>query len=285
MSEPAVELRGVSKVYPGTVPVRALDNVDLRVEKGEFVAVMGPSGSGKSTLLHVVGCMDRPTSGTVLVDGIDVAGLGDRELARIRAEKVGFVFQFFNLIPTLNCLENVELPMHILGRLGGADIRARAVRLLQMVGLGERMSHRPAQLSGGERQRVAIARALANMPTLMLADEPTGNLDTQTGLEIVEMLREINEATGQTVIVVTHDPVVAEGAGKVVEMVDGRVVTGDARRGHIAESRGSLHRELEVLRREVMMLELLKEAMHPGEYEARLRGIRSRLDRLEGSFK
>ncbi len=285
MSEPAVELYGVSKVYPGAVPVRALDGVDLRVEKGEFVAVMGPSGSGKSTLLHVVGCMDRPTSGSVLIDGIDIGGLRDRELARIRAEKVGFVFQFFNLIPTLNCLENVELPMHILGQLKGADIRARAARLLQMVGLGERMSHRPAQLSGGERQRVAIARALANMPTLMLADEPTGNLDTQTGLEIVEMLGEINEATGQTVIVVTHDPVVAERAGKVVEMVDGKIVTGDVERDRAAAPPEGRRRELESLRREIMMLELLKGAMDPEKYELRLEEFRSRLDWLERFYE
>ncbi len=279
MSDEIVRLEGVTKVYPGAVPVTALDGVDLEIRRGEFLAIMGPSGSGKSTLLHLIGCMDKPTSGSVIIDGVDVGGLGERGLAGTRARKIGFVFQFFNLIPTLSCLENVELPMHILGRLEGGEIRARATRLLEAVGLGDRVNHRPSQLSGGERQRAAIARALANMPSLILADEPTGNLDTKTGMETIGMLREIHEATGQTVVLVTHDPRVASQAERIVRMVDGKILRGDAsRHGHLSVDGG---KEIESIRRELMILEVLKGAMPPESYEERLNRIRRRVEEVE----
>ncbi|HDM92581.1 MAG TPA: ABC transporter ATP-binding protein [Candidatus Korarchaeota archaeon] len=280
MSEKAVELIQVSKIYEAAVPVKALDEVNLVVERGEFVAVMGPSGSGKTTLLYMIGCMDKPTRGRVLIDGVDVGGLSEKMLAKIRAEKVGFVFQLFNLIPTLNCLENVELPMHIRGRVSGREARARAVRLLEMVGLGDRLSHRPAQLSGGERQRVAIARALANEPTLILADEPTGNLDSRTGREIIDMMGEINETTGQTVIVVTHDSAVARMAGRIVQMRDGRILSEVELLG-ADQGRASSLEELNKLRREVMMLDLLRSTMDEREYYRRLEVLQSKLRNLE----
>ena len=223
-----VKLEGVWKVYRmgrrRRIEVEALRGVDREVERGEFLAVMGPSGSGKSTLLHLMGCLDRPTKGRVLFEGEDVSSMRPTALARIRNRRVGFVFQSFNLSPTLTALGNVELPMIFAGMPRGERLR-RARELLARVGLAEREGHLPAELSGGEQQRVAIARALANSPDLLLADEPTGNLDSETGRGVLALISEAN-AGGVTVVVVTHDPEVAGIAHRALRIRDGRIVEG-----------------------------------------------------------
>ncbi|MHB8633772.1 MAG: ABC transporter ATP-binding protein [Thermoplasmatota archaeon] len=221
---PAVlELRNVSRRYRvGDHVVMALDGVNMRVERGEMVSVMGPSGSGKSTLLHLMGALDRPSAGAVLIDGHDVRRYNDTELARLRGGRIGFVFQAFNLYPTLTAQGNVELPMMALG----VDPLRRAVtarRLLQQVGLGNRLGHLPSQLSGGQKQRVAIARALANKPAYILADEPTGNLDSRSGAEILQLLKNLNDS-GTTVMIVTHDPSIAQKTQRTIRLLDGHVV-------------------------------------------------------------
>jgi ABC-type lipoprotein export system ATPase subunit len=215
-----IETRELTKIYGDGEKVHALDGVDLTITDGQMVAVMGPSGSGKSTLLNMLGGLDRPTSGRVFIDGQDLAEV--RNLDRFRAQTVGFVFQLHNLLPTLTALENVEVPMR--GQPIGRGVRrARAKELLKLVGLGDRMSHLPSQLSGGQRQRVAIARALANEPRLILADEPTGNLDTTSGVEIMNLLADLNVSQGTTIIVVTHDRRVGRATDRILSMRDGRI--------------------------------------------------------------
>lgn len=222
-SRAVVELRDVWKVYGrGEVKVEALRGVNLKVSKGEFVAIMGPSGSGKSTLLNMIGCLDKPTKGKVIIDGVDVSKLTGDELAKIRSEKIGFIFQLFNLSPNLTALENVYLAMLFRGIRRGEGMK-RAKELLRIVGMEKRMDHYPNQLSGGEMQRVAIARALANNPSIILADEPTGNLDSKSGKEVMEVLRRLNGEFRTTLIVVTHDPEVARFAGKIYIIKDGRI--------------------------------------------------------------
>jgi ABC-type lipoprotein export system ATPase subunit len=221
-------LQGVSKTFrQGSLEIRAVDDVDLEIRQHEFLVVAGPSGSGKTTLLQLLGALDRPSAGTVLFEGRDLAGLGDGELARLRLEAFGFVFQQFNLIPTLTAAQNVEVALAPRG-FGGPRRHEQASRLLESVGLASRAEHLPGQLSGGEQQRVAIARALANEPRVLLADEPTGNLDSDTGTEIVELLRSLANGSGQTVVLITHDQTIAEWAPRVVRMRDGRVVPGHA---------------------------------------------------------
>lgn len=215
-----VETVNLTKLYGDGAEVRALDGVNLRIAQGEFVAVMGPSGSGKSTLLNLIGALDRPTYGSVRVNGQDLAQVKD--LDRFRAQEIGFVFQLHNLIPTLTALENVEVPMQGVG-VPGPQRRRRALELLELVDLGERADFLPNQLSGGERQRVAIARALANDPALILADEPTGNLDSAAGAELVNLLTRLNRERGKTIIIVTHDPVVALSTQRIITLRDGRV--------------------------------------------------------------
>jgi len=217
-------MRGVTKEYKlGKTIVRALRGLDLEIDRGEVVAIMGPSGSGKSTLMHILGALDRPTDGQATVESQDVAAIKERQLVTLRGKKVGFVFQTFNLIQTLSAQRNVELPMIFQGvHLG--ERRKRARQLLEKVGLGDRIKHRPNELSGGERQRVAIARALANDPDIILADEPTGNLDTETGGPILALLKDLSVRDGKTVILVTHDPDAAGIADRVVKLRDGRVV-------------------------------------------------------------
>ena len=217
-----VETHELTKIYGDGDEVRALDGVDLLIPEGEMLAVMGPSGSGKSTLLNMLGGLDRPTSGQVSINDQDLASI--RNLDRFRAQTVGFVFQLHNLLPTLTALENVEVPMRG-QRIGRRARRERARELLTLVGLGDRMKHLPSQLSGGQRQRVAIARALANQPRLILADEPTGNLDTTSGAEIMELLGELNESQGTTIIVVTHDRRVARATNRILTMRDGRITS------------------------------------------------------------
>lgn len=218
-----LETKNVRKTYKmGKVLVPALRGITLRVEEGEFVAVFGPSGSGKSTLLHVLGALDRPDEGEVFVDGIDLSTLNDNELAEVRLRKIGFVFQFFNLLPRLIALKNVELPL-MLADVPEQESSEKARELLKLVGLEKRMNHRPTELSGGEQQRVAIARALANDPRIVLADEPSGNLDTVTGLEIAKLMRYLNEEKGQTFVVVTHESSIAEVANRVIHLKDGLI--------------------------------------------------------------
>jgi putative ABC transport system ATP-binding protein len=220
----AVETVGLSKVYgEGATTVRALRDVSLEFPGGEFAAIMGPSGSGKSTLLHILGALDKPSSGRVIVGGTELSGLSDRKLTLLRRERMGFVFQFFNLIPTLSAEENVLLPALIAGERAG-KYSERLDELLSLVGLVERRTHRPDELSGGEQQRVAIARALIRNPDIILADEPTGNLDSRTGAGVLDLLKESAARYQQTILMVTHDPRAAATADRVVFLSDGRVV-------------------------------------------------------------
>jgi len=218
-----VETINLRKTYMlGKVPVNALQGVNLKVEKGDFIAILGPSGSGKSTLLNMIGALDKPTEGKVFIEGVDVSTLNDNELADLRRE-IGFVFQFFNLIPPLTAKGNVELTMAILG-LGKSERRKRAEELLETVGLKERANHKPAELSGGERQRVAIARALANNPKFLLMDEPTGNIDSKTANEVIELVKRLNEEKGVTIIIVTHDQQITSQTKRTVQMLDGLII-------------------------------------------------------------
>lgn len=218
-----IETRDLSRIYGDGEQIHALDHVSLQIQAGELVAVMGPSGSGKSTLLNVLGALDRPTSGQVLINGQDLEKIRNKD--KFRAKTVGFVFQLHNLLPTLNARENVEVPM--VGYLGPRARRKRSEELLALVGLSDRMKHLPGQLSGGQRQRVAVARALANNPLIILADEPTGNLDTTAGQELMNLISQINQSQGTTFIVVTHDLSVARQTRRILVMADGRIVRED----------------------------------------------------------
>lgn len=223
MTTPIVETSNLKKTYMlGKVPVDALRGVNLKVEKGDFLAILGPSGSGKSTLLNMIGALDKPTDGKVFIEGVDVSTLDDNGLADLR-RRIGFVFQFFNLIPRLTARGNVALTMAIPG-LGKNERRKRAEELLETVGLKERLDHKPAELSGGERQRVAIARALANNPRFLLLDEPTGNIDSQTAKEVIELVKSLNEEKGVTIIVITHDQNIASQAKRRMQMLDGLII-------------------------------------------------------------
>ncbi|HLH18917.1 MAG TPA: ABC transporter ATP-binding protein [Bryobacteraceae bacterium] len=223
-----ISLAGVSKLYNGKRQVVALDAVDLEIARGEMVSIVGPSGSGKSTLLNLIGGLDRPSKGEIRIDGCPFAALGDDGLTRLRREKIGIIFQFFNLLPSLTCVENVALPLHLKG-VARREAEARARELLGLVQLGHRTEHLPDELSGGERQRVAIARALAFHPPVLLADEPTGNLDSRTGAEILRLIHDLHGRLGATVLIVTHDAAVAESCPRTVTLKDGRIA-GDVRR-------------------------------------------------------
>ncbi|MFQ6048858.1 MAG: ABC transporter ATP-binding protein [Phycisphaerae bacterium] len=216
-----ISLHNVTKIYQmEQVQVRALDGVSLHIEPGEFVSITGPSGSGKSTMMHIIGCLDRPTTGRYDFNGQAVDRLSDRQLARLRNQTIGFVFQTFNLINRASAVQNVALPLFYAG---AARTRGPAIRALETVGLAHRAGHKPGQLSGGERQRVAIARAIVNKPGLVLADEPTGNLDTKTGQQIIDIFHQLN-AEGVTIVLVSHEPDIAAQAGRIVQMRDGKIV-------------------------------------------------------------
>ena len=226
MNNVIIELQDVKKIYKmDGVETHALRGVNLKIKKEEFVAIMGPSGSGKSTLLHMVGALDKPTSGKIILDGVDISTLKESELARLRGKKIGFVFQFFNLHPTLNALENIELPMIIIEK-DKKERQKKALELIKAVGLEHRAHHFPSQLSGGEQQRVAIARALANDPEIILADELTGNLDTKTKAEIMNFLLNMQKERKMTVTVITHESEIAQYAETVVHLVDGVIKVG-----------------------------------------------------------
>jgi ABC-type antimicrobial peptide transport system, ATPase component len=222
-----VEAINVKKTYMlGKVPVEALRGVNFRVEAGDFVSILGPSGSGKSTMLNLIGALDKPTSGQLLVDGVDIGTLNDNQLSELRL-KIGFVFQFFNLIPRLTARDNVELAMSI-ANVGKSQRRKRAIELLETVGLKERVNHKPAELSGGQQQRVAIARALANNPKFLLLDEPTGNVDSKTAAEVLTLLKKLNTEHGVSIIMVTHDETLAKQARRTVKMFDGEICADEA---------------------------------------------------------
>jgi len=218
-----ISLTHVSKVFEGKRKATALENVNLEVGKGEVVSIIGPSGSGKSTLLNLIAGLDRPTTGDIQIEGQNLSVLSDDELTRVRRDKIGFIFQFFNLLPTLNCVENVALPLHLRGW-PRRKIQERATELLEMVQLGHRLDHLPEELSGGERQRVAIARALSVYPPVLLADEPTGNLDSRTGQEILKLIQDLHAKLGSTIMIVTHDLEVAEQCSRTVSLRDGNIV-------------------------------------------------------------
>ena len=233
---PLIELDEVTKVYAmGEVAVNAVAGISMTVEQGELLSIVGPSGSGKSTLMGILGCLDVPTSGRYLLDGDDVGHLSDNQLAELRGRKIGFIFQTYNLLPRLSALANVQLPL--LYR-GGKDGRQRSIAALEKVGLGHRLKHRPNELSGGEQQRVGIARALVKDPSIILADEPTGNLDTQSGNDIMNILHQLRDDDGITVLIVTHDPEIAASTNRVVSMRDGAVVS-DQTSGEFVRSRSA----------------------------------------------
>src|SRR3989442_2173968 len=218
-----VSLTHVSKIFDGKRKATALEDIDLHIDKGHMVSIMGPSGAGKSTVLNLIGGLDLPTAGDIRIDGENLSEVSDDDLTRVRRDKIGFVFQFFNLLPTLNCLENVALPLH-LRKWPRRKIEDRAQELLNLVQLGHRLEHLPDELSGGERQRVAIARALSVYPPILLADEPTGNLDTRTGQEILKLMEDLHTRLGSTALIVTHDLEVAERCSRTVALRDGRIV-------------------------------------------------------------
>jgi putative ABC transport system ATP-binding protein len=223
VSRSVLSLSGVTRAFgEGDARLLVLKGLDIEVKEGEFLAIMGPSGSGKSTLLNILGCLDRPTGGEYYLDDEDVATLSDNRLSAIRNERIGFIFQSFNLIPQLTVLENVEVPLFY-STMSVASREPRCIELLKAVKMGHRLRHRPPQLSGGERQRVAIARALVNNPVLVLADEPTGNLDQKTGVEVLDLLSQLHEE-GRTIVMITHDPIVAKRAQRVIQLVDGMIV-------------------------------------------------------------
>jgi putative ABC transport system ATP-binding protein len=233
MSELILQTEGLEKVFKmGGRTVRALSGVNMQVKKGDFISIMGPSGSGKTTLLNMLGCLDKPTKGKVILDGVDVTKVSEKNLYKIRRHKVGFVFQTFNLLPYLNAIENVELPMEGTKKSGGQK-KQKARELLKLVGLSEREGHRPYRLSAGEQQRVAIARALANEPSIILADEPTGNLDSQTKYEIIKLLAELNNDHGTTIVMVTHDSHIAAHAGRMLFLSDGRLLAKERQGTHL----------------------------------------------------
>ena len=289
----AVDLIDVTKVYNlgGELRIQALRGVDLTVEKGELVSIMGPSGCGKSTLLNIIGGLDNPSDGRVVIDGINITNMDEGKLAAFRSERIGFVFQFFNLVPMLTALENVKLPMVFAERLPPTKMMKRAVRLLSLVGLGERLHHLPNQLSGGQQQRVAMARALANEPSLVIADEPTGNLDSEGGLKIMHFIQHLNETMDQTFILVTHDSNVAKMTQRVIHMLDGRVIETTQPSGEAATKQAASQAQRELLLAELewlrksLRLEEMRIEKEPEAYNEAVTEYVSRWKRLKLSLR
>lgn len=289
----AVDLIDVTKVYNlgGELRIQALRGVDLTVEKGELVSIMGPSGCGKSTLLNIIGGLDNPSDGRVVIDGINITNMDEGKLAAFRSERIGFVFQFFNLVPMLTALENVKLPMVFAERLPPTKMKKRAVRLLSLVGLGERLHHLPNQLSGGQQQRVAMARALANEPSLVIADEPTGNLDSEGGLKIMHFIQHLNETMDQTFILVTHDSNVAKMTQRVIHMLDGRVIETTQPSGEAATKQAASQAQRELLLAELewlrksLRLEEMRIEKEPEAYNEAVTEYVSRWKRLKLSLR
>ena len=223
MNDWVIETRDLKKIYKmGEIEVRALDGVDIKIERGSIVSIMGPSGSGKSTLMNLLGCLDRPTSGEYILDGVQVSKMNDDQLAAARNQMVGFVFQSFNLLTRQSALANVELPLRYAG--ATKNRKEKSVEALTSVGLGDRITHRPTELSGGQQQRVAIARALVNDPAIIMADEPTGNLDSKSGKEIMDLILSLNKTRKTTIIIVTHDRIIAQQTQRIIQLIDGKVV-------------------------------------------------------------
>jgi putative ABC transport system ATP-binding protein len=276
-----VVLENVVKTYHlgKDIKVESLRGIDLIVKRGDMLSIMGPSGSGKTTFLNMIGGLDNPSEGQIIIDGVNITRMGEGELARVRREKIGFIFQFFNLVPLLTAFENVKLPMIFASELSNAEMNARAKDLLQLVGLEKRMRHRPFQMSGGEQQRVAIARALANEPAIILADEPTGNIDRETGRKIVQMIRDLNETLEQTFIIVTHDSAIAQPSKHVFHMIDGQIVLKPRDRmlnpplnSLKREHRQLLLAELRLLKTSIISLEKRKQRMKTKSYlQAKMR--------------
>lgn len=284
-----VELRDVVKTYHlgEGIKVEALRGVNLKVERGELVSIQGPSGSGKTTLLNMMGGLDKPTSGKIVIDGRDITPLGEKRLARFRREKIGFIFQFFNLVPLLTALENVELPMLFSGKLSDKEIRERASDLLRLVGLEKRMHHKPTQLSGGEQQRVAIARALANEPAIILGDEPTGNIDRVTGRKIIRLIKDLNETLEQTFIIVTHDLAVAKASKRMLFMADGKVYATPPKTALTVptqvlreERRQLLLAELGWLKSSLLALKERKEEINPNIFSQAFSTYKARVEKI-----
>lgn len=297
MSSIAVELKNVVKIYklaPG-VEIEALKGVNLKINRGEYISIMGPSGSGKTTLLNIIGTMDKPTFGKVIIDGIDVTNMSEKELTDFRCNKIGYLFQFFNLIPTLNALENVMLPMILSGKYTEKEAQERAIKLLQLVGIEEKIfKNRPIQMSGGERQRVALARALANEPAIILMDEPTGSLDTATGARVMKLTKILNEYLGQTFIVVTHNPSVAMIANKMFYIRDGKIFENPPKEllsFDIAmdkkEEYSLILSQLKILRHSIYLLEerLRRGDINYNSYNEMKKKIAEQIDRIEAFLK
>ncbi len=285
-----VELRDVTKIYEigDEIRVKALQGASLTVDKREMVSIMGPSGCGKSTLLNMIGGLDNPTSGQVIIDGVDITNMNEGELASFRGERIGFIFQSYNLVPTLTALENVELPMIFAEKYSTKEISERAADMLGLVGLGERLHHRPNQLSGGQQQRVAIARALANEPSIIIADEPTGNIDRETGLKIIRFFQHLNKTLGQTFILVTHDPDIARVSQRILHMLDGKITSRPARTSIrpskqilLEEQRQLMLAELKWLENSLARLEESKANLTPVLYDQSKTEYARRLDSLD----
>lgn len=274
------------KYWLGKIEIDALQIDELAIDRGAFITIMGPSGSGKSTLLNIIGGLDSPTTGEVIIGGINIANMHEKKLAKIRREKIGFVFQFFNLIPTLSAIENVELPLILQEQSSRKEIHDRAKDVLELVGLGDRLHHHPMELSGGQQQRVAIARALINNPVLVLADEPTGNVDSATGSQIVQLMSWLNKAMEQTFIIVTHDPKVAASAQQILYLTDGRITSSTkvAPRPSNKDSRQEETRffasELASLRASIDRIQKTKDELPPDLYYQALSLYEKRLQRL-----
>ncbi len=285
-----VELHDVTKIYEigDEIRVKALQGASLTVDKREMVSIMGPSGCGKSTLLNMISGLDNPTSGQVIIDGVDITDMSEGELASFRGERIGFIFQSYNLVPTLTALENVELPMIFAEKYASKEISERAADMLGLVGLGERLHHRPNQLSGGQQQRVAIARALANEPSIIIADEPTGNIDRETGLKIIRFFQHLNKTLGQTFILVTHDPDIARVSQRILHMLDGKITSRPAKTSIkpskqilLEEQRQLMLAELKWLENSLTRLEESKANLTPALYDQSKTEYARRLDSLD----